>query len=322
MLGRADDHQALEHLLAAVDEHHRVVAGVDEHVALAEVLRQPAPPLEVGDHLGDAVVDRGVERARGVDADHAVDRQALGLLVALHHHGQRIVVGVGRGGGRRHRQAELAEPRAQHRHAGIGRAGFQQVAAGQWRVGGGGALPAQVGQHLLQRRIVALGGQGGEPGREVRRIDRRLQEIGARSAALLDVDVGVDRVGVDAAGRDIGGIGDQRIGQRLLVAGDGRLVERAGAVPVGIEPVVARRSDCLEERSRAFAGPLELVGPGRSGSHEGNQERREGAEQYRPPHVQSYSRAPPRLTPRRYRPRESLRPVAVLSRRIRGPTGR
>ena len=91
----------------------------------------------------------------------------------------------------------------------------------------------------------------------------------ARSArevrALLDVDVAVDRVGVDAAGRDVGPIGDKRVGQRLLVAGGGRLVERAGAVPVGIESVVARRSDCLEERSRALAGPLELVGPGKSG---------------------------------------------------------
>jgi len=49
------------------------------------------------------------------------------------------------------------------------------------------ALPAEIGQRLLQRRIVALGRQRGEPRREVRRIGRRLQEVGARGAALLEV---------------------------------------------------------------------------------------------------------------------------------------
>ena len=95
ILGRADDHQALEGGLAVVDEDHRIVAGIDHHVALAEILRQPAPALEVGDDLLDALVDRGVERQRRLGADDAVDRQALGLLVGLHHAGQRLVVEIG-----------------------------------------------------------------------------------------------------------------------------------------------------------------------------------------------------------------------------------
>ncbi len=32
----------------------RIVAGIDQHVAAAEVGRQPAPPLEVGDDLHDS----------------------------------------------------------------------------------------------------------------------------------------------------------------------------------------------------------------------------------------------------------------------------
>jgi hypothetical protein len=85
----------LEDELAVVDEDHRIVAGIDQHIALAEILRQPAPALEIGHDLLDALVDRGVERQRRLGADDAVDRQALGLLVGFHHGGQRLVVEIG-----------------------------------------------------------------------------------------------------------------------------------------------------------------------------------------------------------------------------------
>ena len=135
ILGRADDHQALEGRLAVVDEDHRVVAGIDQHVTLAEILRQPAPALEVGHDLLDALVDRGVERQRRLGADDAVDRQALGLLVGLHHAGQRLVVEIGHRARLGNREVELGQALAQQRHARVDHAGLERDAVGQRREG-------------------------------------------------------------------------------------------------------------------------------------------------------------------------------------------
>ena len=283
ILGRADDHQALEHALAAVDEYHRVVAGVDQHVAAAEILGQPAPALEVGDDLLDAVVDRGVERARGVGADHAVDRQSLGLLVGLHHGRQRLVVEVGRrAAGRRHGEAEFAQPRAQDRHARIGHAGLQQVAAGQRRVGRSrrawrAGRPAPSAAPGSRPWAAAMRGRP----RKSRRLGGGLQQVGALDLALLDVDVLVDAVGVDAAGRDVAGIGDEGVGDQQLGASpcrlgrDSRRRQRSArdrtAVPVGIEAMIAGGADRLEERfgaglGGARSGPQGLRQPGMENS--------------------------------------------------------
>ena len=82
--------------LAAVDEHHRIVAGIHEDVPAAEVLGQPAAALQIGDDLADPVVDGGVERPDGLGADDAVHRQALAFLVDLDDGDQRLVVDIGR----------------------------------------------------------------------------------------------------------------------------------------------------------------------------------------------------------------------------------
>ncbi len=324
MLGRADDHLALEGGLAVVHEHHRIVAGVHEDIAPAEVLGQPAPAFEIGHDLLDAFVERRIERTGGIGADHAVDRQALGFLIGLHHGCQRIVVVLGCARGGRHGQFELCQPLAQHRHPRIGHAGLERIAAGHRRIARGGALLAQCRERLLQRRIVALGRQVGQPRGKIGRFGRAFEQIGALGLALLDRDVGVDAVGVDPSGGNVAGVGYKRLADQLLGAlrigaclqG---LFDALDGVPGRIEAVLAAGADRLEQGLRARFGdarsrPQRLFGTGRRGSQHGSEECQEGDKQGYACHVRIVAGRRRRLTRGQTPSREWRRAVAVLQR--------
>src|SRR5581483_11286680 len=88
----ADDDRHLDLDARPIPQLQLLVRNVDLDVALAEVLGQPARPLERDLELADAFVDRDVERGPGPLADDAVRTQAVARLEALDRlHELRVV---------------------------------------------------------------------------------------------------------------------------------------------------------------------------------------------------------------------------------------
>jgi hypothetical protein len=88
----ADDGADIEGELPAFVGFEVEVRDVDAEMPLAEVVRQPAPAVEIDFDLTNAVVERDVERGAGSAIDRAGGRQPMVLLEHAHRAGKRVVV--------------------------------------------------------------------------------------------------------------------------------------------------------------------------------------------------------------------------------------
>ena len=221
--GLAAHDLGLPHLRAVLHHPQGEVGNVDHHVGVAEVARQPAPALHVGeDDVDVAVALRPVDRVDRRGGELAARRQMVALLEFLHRLGDGLVVGGVAG------VAGDAEALAQQRHARILHRGLRHELEHRARrdarrpaaVLGG----ARLGELRLERLVAGVRRiEPLERAGDVLAVDQAAEHVGGLRRRQVVGDVAADAREVDAADLRVARIGQHGLG--VLELGIG---ERAG----------------------------------------------------------------------------------------------